>query len=58
MPKEKSFPIPLKYVDVNRSTHTDFDVAQENRIDDYFSCRRKQKFARFIDRFHKIYAIE
>ena len=34
VPKEESFPIPLKYIDVNRSTHTDLDVAQEKRIDD------------------------
>ena len=32
VPKEESFPIPLKYIDVNRSTHTDPDVAQEKRI--------------------------
>ena len=32
MPREESFPIPLKYIDVIRSTHTDLDVAQE-RID-------------------------
>ena len=34
VPKEESFPIPLKYIDVIRSTHTDLDVAQEKRIDD------------------------
>ena len=32
--REESFPIPLKYIDVIRSTHTDLDVAQEKRIDD------------------------
>ena len=36
VPKEESFPIPLKNVDVIRSTHTDLDVAQEKRIDDYW----------------------
>ena len=34
VPKEESFPIPLKYIDVIISTHTDLDVAQEKRIDD------------------------
>ena len=33
VPKEESFPIPLKYIDVIRSTHTDLDVAQEKRVD-------------------------
>ena len=29
VPREESFHIPLKYVDVIRSIHTDFDVAEE-----------------------------
>ena len=33
--KEETFPIPLKYIDVMRSTHTDPDMIQEKRIDDY-----------------------
>ena len=37
MPKEETFPIPLKYIDVTRSTHTDLDVMQEKRIDDYWN---------------------
>ena len=37
MPKEETLPTPLKYFDVTRSTHTDLDVLQENRIDDYWN---------------------
>ena len=33
-PKEESFPIPLKYIDVSRTAHTNLDVMQESRIDD------------------------
>ena len=33
-PREESFPIPLKYIDVSRTTHTNLDVKQESRIDD------------------------
>ena len=33
-PREESFPIPLKYIDVPRTTHTNLDVMQESRIDD------------------------
>ena len=36
VPKDETFPIPLKYIDVTRSTHTDLDVSQEKRIDDYW----------------------
>ena len=30
----KEFPIPLKYIDVSRTTHTNLDVKQEKSIDD------------------------
>ena len=36
-PREESFPIPLKYIDVSRTTHTNLDIKQENRIDDYWN---------------------
>ena len=36
-PREESFLIPLKYIDVTRTTHTNLDVKQEKRIDDYWS---------------------
>ena len=38
VPKEETFSIPLKYIDVARSTHTDLDVMQEKRIDDYWNA--------------------
>ena len=34
-PREESFPIPLKYIDVSRTTRTNLDVKLEKRIDDY-----------------------
>ena len=36
-PREESFPVPLKYIDVSRTTHTNLDVKQEKRIDDYWN---------------------
>ena len=36
-PREESFPIPLKYIDLSRTTHTNLDVKQERRIDDYWN---------------------
>ena len=36
-PREESFPISLKYFDVSRTTHTNLDVKQERRIDDYWN---------------------
>ena len=37
MPKEESFPIPMKYIDVTRTTHTSLDVLLEKQIDDYWN---------------------
>ena len=36
-PREESFLIPLKYIDVSRTTHTNLDVKQERRIYDYWN---------------------
>ena len=36
-PREESFPFPLKYMNVSRTTHTNLDVKQEKRIDDYWN---------------------
>ena len=36
-PREESFPFPLKYIDVTRTTHTNLDVKQEKRIDDFWN---------------------
>ena len=37
VPKDETFPIPLRYIDVTRCTHIDLDVLQEKRIDDYWN---------------------
>ena len=36
-PREESFPIPLKYIDVTRATQTNLDVWQEKRVEDYWN---------------------
>ena len=43
-PREESFPIPLKYIDVTRTTHTNLDVKQEKRIDDYWNIDGSRDF--------------
>ena len=57
MPKEETFPIPLKYTDVARSTHTDLDVMQEKGIDDFWNVI-ELKHVRFEEKFHKIQFIK
>ena len=42
VPKEETFPISVKYIDVSRTTHTGHDIMQEKKIDDYWnvdSCK-------------------
>ena len=52
-PREESFPIPLKYIDVSRTTHTNLDVMQERRIDDYWNIDGSRDFS-----FHSVYPIK
>ena len=37
VPKEETFPLPLKYMDVTRTTHTKFDVLRDSRVDDFWN---------------------
>ena len=37
MPKEETFPFPLKYIDVSRTTCTLLDVLLEKSIEDYWN---------------------
>ena len=37
VPTEESFPIPLKYIDVTRTTDTTLDVMSEKHIEDYWN---------------------
>ena len=43
-PEEESFPVPLKYIDVSRTTRTNVDVKQERRIDDYWNIDGVKRF--------------
>ena len=37
VPTEESFPVPLKYIDVTRTTETTLDVMSEKKMDDYWN---------------------
>ena len=56
-PREESFPIPLKYIDVSRTIHTNLDVKQEKRIDDYWNFDGSRDLSFLLDRSHLIYFI-
>ena len=55
MPKEEPFPLPTKYIDVTRTTHTSFDVLMEKHIEDYWNVNGEREvsetwtgFTRFV----------
>ena len=55
VPKEESFPIPLKFIGDTRTTHTSQDVLLEKHIDDYWNVDGEKElsdawtsFTRFI----------
>ena len=54
-PREESFPIPLKYIDVSRTTHTNLDVKQEKRIDDCWNIAGSRDLSDSGTGFHTIY---
>ena len=49
MPREESFPIPLKYIDVTRTTDTTLDVMLEKSIDDYWNVDGDRESVRYVD---------
>ena len=49
-PREESFPIPLKYIDVSRTTRTNLDVKQGRRIDDWTGFTRFPYFVRNLQK--------
>ena len=55
MPQEETFPTPMKYIDVTRTTHTSLDVLMEKHIEDYWNVDGERElsdawtdFTRFI----------
>ena len=57
-PREESFPIPLKYIDVSRTTHTNLDVKQEKRIDDYWNMDGSRDLSDFWTGFTQFTLLE
>ena len=57
-PREESFPIPLKYIDVSRTTRTNMDVMQERRIDDYWNIDGSRDLSASWTRFTQFTLLE
>ena len=56
-PRQESFPIPLKCIDVSRTTHTNLDVFQEKRIDDYWNIDGSRDLSDPWTSFTQFYSI-
>ena len=57
-PREESFPIPLKYIDVSRTTHANLDVKQEKRIDDYWNIDGSRDLSDYWTGFTQFISLE
>ena len=58
MPKEESFPIPLKYIAVTRTTHTSLDVLLGKHIEDDWNADEDRELSdASTGWFHKIYLL-
>ena len=53
MPKEESNPIPLKYIDVTRTTYSSLEVMLEQQIEDYSNVDGEKELSD-ADRIHDI----
>ena len=43
VPREESFPIPMKYIDVTKTTYTSLDVMLEKKIDDCWNVEGERE---------------
>ena len=57
VPREASFPIRRKCIDVTRATSTTLDVMLERRIDDYWNIEGNRDMPDYMDRLHTIHQI-
>ena len=55
-PRDESFPIPLKYIDVTRTTHTNFGCQARETHRWLLEYRWISRLVRSLDRFHTIYS--
>ena len=57
-PREESFTIPMKFIDVSRTTHTNLDVKQERRIDDYWNIDGSRDLSGYCAGFTQFILLE
>ena len=55
---QETFPVPTKYIDVTRTTHTSPDVLLEKHIEDCWNVDGERELSDAWDRLHKIHLIE
>ena len=54
--KSQTILAPLKYIDVSRTAHTNLDVKQERRIDDYWNIDGSRDLSDSWTGFHSVYS--
>ena len=56
--KKESFPNALKYIDVSRTTHTNLDVKQERRFDNYWNIDGSRDLSEYWTSFTQFILLE
>ena len=51
VPRAESFPIPLKYIDVARTSDSPLEVMLEKNIEDYWNVDGDREIVRCVDSF-------
>ena len=60
VPKEETFPDPLKHIDVTRTTHTNLEVLQEKHVDDCWNLDSNRSLSGSwtgFTKFKRIYVV-
>ena len=58
LPRVEPFPIQMKYIDVSRTTQTNFDVKQVKRIDDYWNIDGSRDLSDLLTGFTQFTLLE
>ena len=58
VPTEESFPIPMKYIDVTRTTYTSLDVLLEEQMDDHWNVHGERELSETWTGFTRFFLLK
>ena len=58
VPQEETLPVPLRYIDVVRTTHKTLDALQETRVDEYWNIDANRNMSESWTGFYLVHNVE